>query len=164
MTHLLPRAYAGWPLTAATSGRTMLQLPQSRLLRQEPLLQRRSFGCSRLPSPLLLNHELRPQKKTFNATVREGEFAVLPAQEVPGTIRRPAYAIAADGRPLPPGSARHSCANSHVDSDPEGWSIDPAGEVQSHDALERMRKVCKLAATALRIAMNASKPGSAARG
>lgn len=93
----------------------------------------------------------------FNA----GEFAVLPAQEVPRTIRRPAYAIAADGRPLPPGSASHSCAEPFVDSDPKGWSIDPAGEVQSHEALERMRKVCKLAATALMIAMNASKPGSA---
>lgn len=87
-----------------------------------------------------------------------GAFAVLPAQEVPDFIRRPAYAVAADGLPRPPGG-RSPSEDSHVDADPVGWSIDPTGEVQSPDALKRMRKICKLAAKALQIAMNASKPG-----
>ncbi|XP_026191893.1 uncharacterized protein LOC34624291 [Cyclospora cayetanensis] len=87
-----------------------------------------------------------------------GAFAVMPAQIVPDSIRRPAYADAADGRPLPPGEGA-SPVLSNVDSDPEEWAIDPEGEVQTPEALLKMKRVCKVAATALKIAMDASKPG-----
>ncbi|KAL8449867.1 hypothetical protein Emed_002830 [Eimeria media] len=112
-----------------------------------------------LPSPILRTNHLRPQKSTFTPTLREGEFAVLPAQEVPKSIRRPAYATAADGRPLPPGVSSSNSSDPVVDKDPVGWSIDPKGEIQGPEELKRMRKVCRLAATALKIAVDASKPG-----
>ncbi|KAL8439832.1 hypothetical protein Efla_004358 [Eimeria flavescens] len=120
---------------------------------------RRNFASQALPSPLLRTNYLRPQRRKFPSTLREGEYAVLPAHEVPEIIRRPAYATAVDGRPLPPGTTGDLARDCLVDSDPPGWSIDPAGEVQSPEALQRMRKVCRLAATALKIAIDASKPG-----
>lgn len=86
---------------------------------------------------------------------------MLPAQEIPPFIRRPAYAAAADGRPQVPGHET-GFLPPYVDADPTDWALDPSGEVQSPAALERMRKVCKLAATALKIAMNMSQPGDSA--
>ncbi|KAL8271998.1 hypothetical protein Esti_004122 [Eimeria stiedai] len=145
---------------ASASAATLLQR-----LRQGPLSlwspRQAGFASSShvLPTPILSTQHLRPQKHKFTATLREGEFAVLPAHEVPRSIRRPAYAIAADGRPLPPGGSSISCSDPFVDKDPVGWCIDPKGEIQGPDALERMRKVCRLAATALKIALDASKPG-----
>lgn len=50
----------------------------------------------------------------------------------------------------------------YVDADPPEWAVDPSGEVQSPAALEKMRRVCRLAATALKLAMDMSKPGEAA--
>ncbi|KAL8455841.1 hypothetical protein Emag_000415 [Eimeria magna] len=118
-----------------------------------------SSSSQALPTPILRTNHLRPQKSRFTPTLREGEFAVLPAHKVPRSIRRPAYATAADGQPLPPGDASISISDPFVDKDPVGWSIDPKGEIQGPEALERMRKVCRLAATALKIAVDASKPG-----
>ncbi|OEH80328.1 hypothetical protein cyc_08620 [Cyclospora cayetanensis] len=120
--------------------------------------QQRQFHGGELPTPISRGQRLRPQKDCFIPTLREGAFAVMPAQIVPDSIRRPAYADAADGRPLPPGEGA-SPVLSNVDSDPEEWAIDPEGEVQTPEALLKMKRVCKVAATALKIAMDASKPG-----
>lgn len=158
MAHKVFRSCCSLQLTAASSAYKPLRILRDHSLRPGRYQQTKCFGSSGLPSPLLRTHQLRPQKKRFQPTVCEGAFAVLPAQEVPGFIRRPAYAIAVDGRPLPPSGPSPSL-DSQVDADPAGWSIDPTGEVQSHDALKYMRRVCKLAAKALQIAMNASKPG-----
>lgn len=148
------------PTAAAFASPLAQQAPLHSVSNLTPLLQRRSLTTVVLPSPILRTHQLRPQKKTYKATVREGEFAVLPAQEIPSFVRRPAYAVAADGRPQVPGHKTGSGSlPPYVDADPTDWAVDPSGEVQSPAALEKMRRVCRLAATALKIAMNMSKPG-----
>ncbi|CDI82645.1 methionine aminopeptidase, putative [Eimeria acervulina] len=130
-----------------------------------------SSAAGELPTPLFSGGRLKPQKRLFAPTLTEGKYAVLPAHEIPRGLRRPPYAVAADGRPQTPTAAAAAAAaagdaaageedgEEELFKDPLNWAVDEAGEVQTAENIKKIRKVCEVAAAALRLAVNNAKPG-----
>ncbi|CEM27553.1 unnamed protein product [Vitrella brassicaformis CCMP3155] len=78
----------------------------------------------------------------FPATLKDGEYPVLPAPPIPPHIPRPYFALTHDGKPQTPFPP-----------------FDPNGEVKTARQIDGMKKAARLAARALRVALEESRMG-----
>ncbi|CBZ53063.1 putative methionine aminopeptidase [Neospora caninum Liverpool] len=73
---------------------------------------------------------------------REGEYAVLPAHPIPASIPRPPYASSSRGQ-----------------TDRGFHTSDAPGEIQTPEALEKIRAAAAVAANALKLGLDAAREG-----
>ncbi|PHJ19212.1 methionine type i [Cystoisospora suis] len=75
---------------------------------------------------------------------RQGQYAVLPAQPVPEGIPKPPYACSQDGR----------------SDDLRSSEEEKPGEVQTSEAIEKIKAACVVAANALKLGLRAAQEGA----
>ncbi|PFH33190.1 putative methionine aminopeptidase, type i [Besnoitia besnoiti] len=94
-----------------------------------------------LTPKLVLQRDPRRARR-FPQTLVEGQYAVLPAQPIPDSIPRPPYA-----------RRFNASAASHLDA------ADEPGEIQTPEALAKIRAAATVAANALKLGLEAAKEG-----
>ncbi|EPR63038.1 putative methionine aminopeptidase, type i [Toxoplasma gondii GT1] len=95
-----------------------------------------------LLTPKLVLRRDESVKRRFPHTLVEGQYAVLPAHPIPPSIPRPPYARCSTGQ-----------ADRGFDTS------DTPGEVQTPDALKKIRAAATVAANALKLGLDAAREG-----